>query len=109
MDMAVRPSTLDEMSRWAFLVGAPRCGTTSLSKYLRSHPDACVSRPKEPHFFTRRDLRGHSPDDLKRIIGRDYLDRFFAHRQAHSILAEGSVSYLYAPELLEPALRLWPR
>ena len=34
-----------------FLVGAPRCGTTSLSRYLAANPQVCFSRPKEPHYF----------------------------------------------------------
>lgn len=33
------------------IVGAPRCGTTSLSAYLSSHPRVFMSNPKEPHHF----------------------------------------------------------
>ena len=35
-----------------FVVGAPRCGTTAISKYLSDNPNICFSRPKEPHFFS---------------------------------------------------------
>ena len=34
-----------------FILGAPKCGTTALSEYLRQHPRVFVSRPKEPHYF----------------------------------------------------------
>ena len=34
-----------------FLIGAPKCGTTSLASYLSDHPQIFVSDPKEPHFF----------------------------------------------------------
>ncbi len=34
-----------------FIVGAPRCGTTSLYAYLKQHPEIYVSVDKEPHFF----------------------------------------------------------
>lgn len=34
-----------------FIVGAPRCGTTSMYAYLRQHPEIYVSPHKEPHFF----------------------------------------------------------
>ena len=34
-----------------FIVGAPRCGTTSMYAYLRQHPEVYVSAHKEPHFF----------------------------------------------------------
>ena len=102
-------SGLDETSRWAFIVGAPRCGTTALSEYLRAHPEVCFSTPKEPHFFLRHDLRGESADRLRDAVRSRYLDLFFPDRHSASLLAEGSVSYFYAPERLEPILRLWPR
>lgn len=100
---------LDETSRWAFIVGAPRCGTTALSEYLREHPDVCFSTPKEPHFFVRYDLRGEPLNGLRRTVVDKYLGLYFRERQQGQLFAEGSVSYLYAPEQLEPVLRLWPR
>lgn len=100
---------LDETSRWAFIVGAPRCGTTALSEYLRGHPDICFSTPKEPHFFLRHDLRGQPIDELRQTVQSKYLDLYFRDRSPNSLLAEGSVSYFYGPEQLEPILRLWPR
>jgi hypothetical protein len=30
-----------------FIVGAPKCGSTAMSEYLRTHPDICFSQPKE--------------------------------------------------------------
>ena len=34
-----------------FVVGAPRCGTTAVSKALAGNPRISFSKPKEPHFF----------------------------------------------------------
>lgn len=34
-----------------FILGAAKCGTTSLYHYLNAHPDICMSTPKEPRFF----------------------------------------------------------
>ena len=34
-----------------FIVGAPKCGTTSLYDVLRVHPDVFMPQMKEPHFF----------------------------------------------------------
>ena len=91
------------------VVGAPRCGTTSLSTWLREHPDICFSYVKEPHFFTQFDLTRCSTAELRRRVERDYLLRYFPDRESRgSVLAEGSVSYLYAAERMEPILRLWP-
>ena len=40
-----------------FIVGAPKCGTTSLHEYLQRHPDVFMPYFKEPHFFGA-DLEG---------------------------------------------------
>lgn len=65
------------------IVGAMRCGTTSLNAYLRSHPQITVSRPKEVHFFDNQFDRGldwylthFTPTADTRAIGEatpDYL------------------------------------
>ena len=34
-----------------FILGAPKCGTTSLAAWLAQHPEAFVSDPKEPRHF----------------------------------------------------------
>lgn len=34
-----------------FIIGAPKCGTTALAEYLRTHPQVFMSNPKEPVFF----------------------------------------------------------
>ncbi|MDQ1697372.1 MAG: hypothetical protein QOJ03_2725, partial [Frankiaceae bacterium] len=36
------------------ILGAARCGTTSLHYYLAEHPDVCMSTIKEPNFFLFR-------------------------------------------------------
>lgn len=35
-----------------FLIGAAKCGTTSVAGYLDQHPEVFVSKPKEPNFFS---------------------------------------------------------
>jgi len=88
-----------------FLVGAPRCGTTALSRYLSRNPQICFSRPKEPHYFAKTD---YIPDAVE--LKRDYLDRCFSHcTPAHKALGEGSVSYLYAPGVIERILHFNPQ
>lgn len=99
----------DRDRRFGFVVGAPRSGTTSLSRYLRKHPDVCFSSTKEPHYFARFDLRGLGDAELEAEVQREYLDRYFAHcTEPEKLRMEGSVTYLYAAEQMEPVLRLWP-
>jgi hypothetical protein len=88
-----------------FLIGAPRCGTTSLSRYLADNPQVCFSRPKEPHYFSL--LAPHAaPDELETA----YLSRYFSHCQGRNkTIGEGSVSYLYAPYALQQILSINPQ
>jgi hypothetical protein len=87
-----------------FVVGAPRCGTTSFCRWLARNPQICFSQPKEPHYFARLD---HDPSAAE--LQRDYLGRCFGHCMAgHRALGEGSVSYLYLPEAIERIRRLNP-
>lgn len=100
---------IEDIDRFAFVVGAPRCGTTSLANFLKPHPDICFPILKEPHFFAQHDLRDLDEVELRMEVEKDYLARFFPHPANKArIAADCSVSYLYAPEQLEPALRLWP-
>jgi hypothetical protein len=73
-----------------FIVGAPKCGTTSLYEYLRHHPEIYMPSTKEPHFFG---------SDLNSAMfvrdKREYLD-LFASADGARILGEASVYYLYS-------------
>lgn len=91
------------------IVGAPRCGTTSLADYLKRHPAVSFSKPKEPHYFVLNDLSALDDAALKKTVTNGYIGRYFLKlRPGLRYLAEGSVSYLYGPERMEPILRLWP-
>lgn len=91
------------------IVGAPRCGTTLIARLLQAHPAICFAKVKEPHFFSRLDLTDLSDEALREAVKADYLDRYFHHcSKEHRIIAEGSVSYLYAPEQMRAILTLWP-
>jgi hypothetical protein len=55
----------EELLPTFFVIGAAKCGTTSLHFYLDQHPEISMANPKEPHVFAdsrsleeRRDYRG---------------------------------------------------
>lgn len=112
----MRASRLKATSRFAFIVGAPRCGTTTLASTLKQNPQVCFSSVKEPHYFSRHELGGLDDAALRQLVEDDYLGRFFDHcgEQARHcgdksrIAAEGSVTYLYTPDQMAPILKLWP-
>ena len=99
---------VSDFKRFVFVVGAPRCGTTTLSQFLKGHPSIAFPLVKEPHFFALHDLRDLSDDELRDRVEREYLGHFFRPGPGQTIGADCSVTYLYRPELLEPVLRLWP-
>lgn len=73
-----------------FIVGAPRCGTTSLYQYLRAHPEIFMPARKEPHFF------GSDLDDPRRPRSRAEYLALFAEARLEKRVGEASTSYLYS-------------
>lgn len=50
------------MTKVGFIViGAQKCGTTSLAEILMSHPNIAFCKKKEPHYFSK------NPDWKKNI------------------------------------------
>ena len=100
---------LNSQSHFAFIVGAPRCGTTTLASFLQQHPDVCFSVVKEPHFFSRDEVAAVPPEELEQLVAEEYWQRFFGHCEGDpQLYAEGSVTYLYVPERMGPILKIWP-
>ena len=52
----------DELLPTFFVIGAAKCGTTSLHFYFDQHPEISMSDPKEPHVFADSRSLDESPD-----------------------------------------------
>ena len=74
-----------------FIVGAPRCGTTAMHRYLGAHPRILMSRVKEPTYFGS-DLR---LVNVARPTLDDYLANFSGKEEA-IWRGEASVHYLFS-------------
>lgn len=77
-----------------FIIGAQKCGTTSLFHYIKDHPVVCVSDPKEVVYFSR-------DDTYKK--GIEYFEEFFQKCNGDEILGTADVRLLTsnkAPERL---------
>ena len=81
-----------------FLVGAPRCGTTSLFSYLAAHPDVFGPPQKEPHYYDR-DLVGDFGMEASAYAAQ------YASATSERWLLDGSALYLYSPGAPEAILR----
>jgi hypothetical protein len=85
-----------------FLIGAPKCGTTSMVNYLNDHPEVFSSAIKEPHYFNT-DSNHRYCDTLNQ-----YLDLFSNATPKHKYLLEGSVWYLYSDVAIKNILEFNP-
>ncbi|MEL6813024.1 MAG: sulfotransferase [Bacteroidota bacterium] len=99
-----------------FVVGAMRAGTTSFMQLLSRHPNIYVSPIKEPHYFVDslpnsifeplqegfvdRYFKKQFPKPIHRarITNAEEYQKLFSLAQHHAYRAEGSISYLHAPE-----------
>ena len=80
-----------------FIIGAPKCGTTSLAAWLADHPDIFMSPVKEPHFF--------NTDHQRYFNSLDGYERLFDQAtDRHSAVGEASVWYLYSIEAVSNIL-----
>jgi hypothetical protein len=86
------------------IVGAPKCGTTAMHRYLRAHPDIFMPERKEPHFFGR-DL-DHIPIDV--VDEKAYLGLFAAH-QGERRVGEASIWYLFSRTAAEEIKAFSPK
>ena len=70
-----------------FILGAARCGTTSLAHYIGQHPDVVISSPKEPKFFEAEYEAGPAY----------YWETYFAHWRGQRAAGDARGANLYLP------------
>lgn len=73
------------------ILGAAKCGTTSLYIYLNTHPEICMSDPKEPLFFEAEYHKGFEY----------YYNKYFLHCRGERIIGEARHRNLYLPYVAE--------
>lgn len=73
-----------------FLVGAPRCGTTALHRYLAGNPQVYMTAVKEPYYFAPELVRPPLEMDEREYLG------LFAEAGDALRVGEASPGYLYS-------------
>jgi hypothetical protein len=81
----------------AIIAGVSKCGTTSLFRYLASHPDVCASTIKEINFFTR------VPQAADLSAYAQYFER--CPDRPSLVLLEASPIYLHFASLVAPVMK----
>ena len=87
-----------------FIIGAPKCGTTSLARYLGGHPHVFITNPKEPCYFSRSltvdRVQRRSKPCHRTLDG--YLHLFDRAREQHRLRGDATTRNLRCePALLE--------
>lgn len=75
-----------------FVIGVPKCGTTAMAHYMRRHPEAFFSTPKETHHFLAEEM----PRRSRCPSAKAYSKLFETASPQQKVIAEGSVWYLYS-------------
>jgi len=70
------------------IIGAMKCGTTTLSVQLAAQPGVFMTTPKEPNFFSDDDVFAH---------GVDWYERLFERAAPGDIRGEASTHYTKLP------------
>ncbi|GGY64466.1 sulfotransferase domain-containing protein [Marinobacter zhanjiangensis] len=76
--------------RYLLIIGAMKCGTSSLYDYLSGHPQLCPALTKEPEFFSSHQRHGVNVDDYERLWDFD--------ERVHQYAMEASTGYTKFPE-----------
>jgi hypothetical protein len=86
-----------------FIIGAAKCGTTSLYEYLKGHPEVFMSPAKEPRYFAPDLASASTGHDLRYGTDEERYLGLFAEARQEKRLGEASVRYIYsrdAPRLI---------
>lgn len=79
-----------QIQRIGIFLGGMRCGSTAMHDYFQQHPEVCVYKKKDPHFF--------SGDKEWEKGWESYLDGWNSwNPEQHKLAFESSTHYAKAP------------
>jgi hypothetical protein len=93
-----------DVMKWPnfFIVGAPKCGTSTMYDQLRHHPDIFMCEPKEPNYFAT-----DFPEYRYLTEWPDY-EMLFERAGPCAAVGESSAIYLYSRDAIPALLQRIP-
>jgi hypothetical protein len=98
-----------------FIIGAPKCGTSTLINELRWHKQIYVPLAFEPQYFctdfsedARKDTAAHGDSGLAGMDEAHYMSLFEDVKDQHLAVGEKSVIYLYSEVAVDNILKFDP-
>lgn len=86
-----------------FILGTPKCGTTSLASWLSTHSNIFMSTPKEPRYFNTDYAAPGRPRSLEK-----YEQLFAKATPKHKAVAEATTGYLRSEKAVAAILKYAP-
>ena len=89
------------------IIGAPKCGTTSLYHYLQQHPEVYLPKRKELHYFSYEYMQRFAagPGDKELLTPlcatRQAYEQYYQNVHTHLAIGDVSPSYLYYAQVNE--------
>ena len=79
------------------IAGAPKCGTTSLYRYLSDHPEVCTARFGETRYLIDKGKPFFNSERNYHTGGIDGYRQLFEHynRDMHKVIVDVTPDYLY--------------
>lgn len=99
----LKPSKYAMKSPNFFIIGAPKCGTTSMAEWLSDHDQVYMSQQKEPDYFNTDHRNPWRPKNLA-----EYNELFKHAKSKHLIVGEASVHYLSSEQAVPNILKYCP-
>jgi hypothetical protein len=83
-----------------FIIGSAKSGTTAINDYLDQHPNICMARKKESHYFAFKDMNvsyaGNGDMGASDIVSdEDEYMNLFNNSRKEDFLGESSVFYIF--------------
>jgi len=85
-----------------FIIGAPKCGTTSLASWLSRHPNIFMSPMKEPNYFNTDEQVRFRPSQKR------YESLFKSSNTQHRRIGEASTRYFASRQAIKNILDYSP-
>lgn len=88
-----------------FLIGAPKCGTTALARFIAAHPDGFIAPTKEPSFWST------DFDKASTLFELNDLDDYLALYKGTDakIVLDASTSYIASDVAVRDILEFSPK
>ena len=80
------------------IIGAMKCGTTSLYQYLTMHPQVAAANHKELHYF-----------DMNFDKGLNWYFDQFPQNKENKITGEATPFYIFSPDIPKKVFQLFPK